>query len=296
MDKKQDTMQYLCKRCGYTTERKGDFKKHLQKKHPCPVVHEDVSADVMLQELEVDTDRSYECEHCSKRFSTASSKSVHKKTCAKRPMVEHEKIEYLEKQIEALKNQVQEARVGQVNNNNHCVNGNVTVNNNIQINSFGKEDITYLTTHPRFNDFMVKCIRGKVEGICEFLVKKHFHPEHPENHNIKKLNKKDEFIECYDGSKWKLRFCEDALDDIFMEMQRDFANFVEAEEGMLKKVWLDTFMDQVGGPLNWDLSTQDYDGYRQLSDEKRAEFRAKIYKLAVEHIYRHSKACNDLLQ
>lgn len=282
-------VEYSCKRCGYTTERKGDMKKHLMKKTPCPADLSDTSCADLLIELD-DRVKPYHCPYCEKGFAAHQSLYVHRKKCPLR--VEDDdrdiKIQQLERQIEELKKIVDsEVRHPNVTHINHGTVNNTV--NNIQINAFGKEDISYLTDHPRFKEFMVKCIRGKMEGICEFLVKKHFHPEHPENHTIKKLNKKDEFMECYDGSKWKVRFCEDVLEDIFLMMQKDFANFVESEEGLLKKVWIDTFMDQVGGPLNWDLSTENYETYRELSEDKKQELRSRVYKLACEHIYRHSK-------
>ena len=45
----------------------------------------------------------------------------------------------------------------------------------------------------------------------------HFHKEHPENKNIKITNKKDKFIEVYDGTKWiydnKLKTIRNLVDD-----------------------------------------------------------------------------------
>ncbi len=282
--------EYTCQRCGYHTERKGDLKKHLMKKVTCAPIYEDILPSVLLDNLHNLASKSHVCEYCNKGFATPQSKCVHKKRCTARlEIATDQKIQQLEKQIQELQTQMKTTGTSVTHINNGTVNNTV---NNIHINAFGKEDTSYLTGHPRFNDFMIKCIRGKVEGICEFLVKKHFNPDHPENHNIKKLNKKDEFIECYDGARWKLRFCDDVLEDIFLMMQKDFADFVESEEGLLKRVWIDTFMDKVGGPLNWDLSTSTYDCYKELSDEKKAELRGRIYKLACEHIYRHSKECN----
>jgi hypothetical protein len=182
-------------------------------------------------------------------------------------------------------------------NNNNINNGTVNnnaVNNNVIINAFGKEDISYLTEHKGFKKFMVNCLRSKAEGMVEFIAKKHFHPDHPENHNLRKLNKKDEFIEVKTGKEWKTRYSEDVMFDLFSSIEKEFASFVEnvfLEDGSLNKQWLNTFMKMVGVPLDWDLNTDSYE-YKcdtPLSDEEKERLRQRIYRLAIENIYKKSK-------
>lgn len=293
-------MEWQCKRCGYMASTKGNLIKHYQRKTQCDATVSNISPLECLEEL---CKKTYEgnvirCEYCQKQFKSASCKSKHKKICKKKP---EDKVKSLEDKVkkleEALQNLTyhQSPSSPQVNlyGGQHINQGNQLHQvNHITIHAVGREDIAYLTEHARYPEFMIRCIRDKVEGVCNFLLKKHFDPAHPENHNLKKTNRKDPFIECFDGRKWKVRFCEDVLEDIFINIQTDFANFVDqafAENGTIKKVWMDNFMKQVGVPLDWDLSNDGYTFQETMSEEDKKNFRKKIYLLACEYIYRHSK-------
>lgn len=59
---------------------------------------------------------------------------------------------------------------------------------------------------------------------------------------------------------------------------------------MIKKAWLDKFMDSVGKPLDWDFSNEDHEYNEDISEEKKEILRGKIYKLACEYIYRNSRS------
>ena len=74
---------------------------------------------------------------------------------------------------------------------------------------------------------MNKCIEDKANGICNLLAKKHFDPEHPENHNIRKLNKKDNFLEIYNNNKWNTRDYKSGLDHITIPLETTFSIFME---------------------------------------------------------------------
>lgn len=296
---------FSCKRCGYATPAKDNLIRHLNRKEVCPAIHSSTDSDTLLRELEDTRHRPYVCDICKKGFLHHSNLSRHKKNMHSKVIDMEQVTQLIEKQnkkIQELEERLTQRGASSSSTTN--IHGNVnqgTINhitNNIQINALGREDISYLTEHPRFKEFMIKCVRDKVEGVCEYIVKKHFHPDHPENHNIKKLNRKDDFMECYDGRKWKVRFCEDVLDDIFIHLQKDFADFVDnavGEEGF-RKMWLDNFMNHVGAPLDWDLSNDNYEHYSQMSPEQKQELRSKIYKLACEYIYRHSKTVEEKLK
>ena len=163
--------------------------------------------------------------------------------------------------------------------------------NIININGLGKEDIGYLTDNPRFKSFMTKCINNQLDGVMEYLENKHFNPKHPENHNLKKLTKKDSFMECYDGEKWRTRYCDDIMHDVFHNMYKAFADFVETatQDGKLKKVWLDNFMSTVGTPLDWDVNCDNYEFNDRMTDEQKTHLKERVFALAIEYIYKQSK-------
>lgn len=299
-------MDFCCKRCGYNASCKGNLAKHYKRKTECEPIYSDKPSSDLLEELVYKSldGVGYPCEHCGKNLKTPSTKCKHKKICKHNPesinFVNHleQKMDEMmniiakqQKEIESLK-QKAPTSAKYISNQNNLGTINNTNNTNITINALGKEDISYLTSHPKFDQFMIKCIKEKMSGVCEFLVKKHFDPEHPENHNIRKLTLKSDFMDTYDGRKWKPRFTEDVLRDIFINIQTDFANFVDeaiSENGSIKKMWLDNFMKEVGAPLDWDLSNSDYEFDGEVDEGTKEQLRDKIYKLACEYIYRSSK-------
>ena len=55
----------------------------------------------------------------------------------------------------------------------------------INVLPFGKENRSYIN-----DDFMNQCLRRTDKGLLEYIKELHFHPDHPENHNIRVTNLK----------------------------------------------------------------------------------------------------------
>lgn len=274
--------------------------RHYERKQPCIVTKEDIAPEVLLNELVGNNNDNeqimYTCNVCNAGFKSRTTHYRHKKKC--KPAQESELVTQLQKEVKELKDQMKAINASVANAQHASYNTTNNIQNaqnitNITINAIGREDISYITQHTKFTDFMVRCIRDKMDGVCNYLVKKHFHPDHPENHNIKKLNKKDDFMECFDGRKWKIRYVEDILEDTFLNIQKDFAAFIDEainEEGIIKKIWLDNFMKSVGAPLDWDFSNDLYEFDNDAIDEEtKTKLRDRIHRLACEYIYRQSK-------
>lgn len=289
--------QFKCERCGYTPLQKCDLVRHLKKKVECPSLLGNVSRDELLMTVTKKqmSIRKYECTICDSTFASRQARHYHMKKCQGHPSKElitlHDKVVNMEKELASIKT----SSVNNINttNNNACsINNGTVINQNIQINGLGKEDIRYITEDPKFREFMTECIRGKVCGLMDYMVKKHFDPNHPENHNVRKLNKKEDFMEVFDGKKWRTQFSDEILEDVFRHMQTDFANFVDealTEDGLVRKAWLDTFMEKVGAPLEWDLYCEDgyeYDG--ELTEEEKEVQKLRIYRLACRYVYDNS--------
>tara|TARA_B100000963_G_C22623487_1_gene671162 strand:- start:1844 stop:2482 length:639 start_codon:yes stop_codon:yes gene_type:complete len=83
--------------------------------------------------------------------------------------------------------------------NNETIN-NTTNNttNNITINCYGKEDLSYIT-----NDMIKDIIEKPLSGIPKLVEMIHLNPNHPENNNIKLVNKNLPFLNYYNGQFWK---------------------------------------------------------------------------------------------
>jgi len=284
-------MKYICRRCGYESNVKANLIKHLQRKVACQHILEDIEPSKLIEELNPSkSDKPHKCNKCGKSFAFSNSMYRHQKRCQHDNQKNSSEINELREKIKLLEEKIN----SQPQNIN---NGTIqNIQQNIQVNALGNEDISHITEHRNFKNFMAKCIRDKIDGVCEFLVKKHFDDKHPENHNLKKL-RRDDFMEVFDGRKWKIRYSDDILDDVFLYMHRDFANFVDeaiSDEGLLKRVWLNNFMKTVGEPLEWDLTNEDFTYQEEMTPDQKSEMRTKIYKLACEYIYRNSQNISKL--
>lgn len=287
-----------CDRCGYETTRLGDLKKHFMRKTECPPTLSDVSVAELFDIHFVKKEKRYECEYCNKMYTTSHSKYRHKKICKEREKIDNEKkekIEQLEKMVLEQQKAIDELRKASTSKSVGTINGNNNNNNNtinIQVNGFGNENLAYITESPNYKNFMLGCIKKQIDGVCNMLIQKHFHQKHPENHNIKKLNKKDKFIDCYDGKKWIPKLMDGVIEEIFIRMERDFAKFLESiqdERGLISKSSMDAFMARVGAPLNWDLSYGNYSFDEDMEESKKDNLKNDLYMLACEYIYRQSK-------
>lgn len=291
---------FTCRRCGYTTNTKYCLISHLQRKKTCSMLVEDVSVDSLLHELmNKNKDRLHVCTTCGQRFTARQNMYRHRTKCTG----QNSKQDIKTVVREVLQEMSSSSSMASMETNNGTINNTInngTVNNtHIHVHAFGKEDVNYLKDHPNYASYMIKCIRDKAEGVVEYLVRKHFDAQHPENHTIKKINKKDEFMEYYNGRSWKLRYSDDLLEDAFTYLMADFADFVAEEigdgTGRLKKIWVENFMKAVGTPLEWDLSVENenqqyaFEPNQEVSQEERDRMRVRIFKLAEEYIYRKSK-------
>lgn len=306
------TIQYnecfQCKRCGHQSKLKSNLLKHLRNKKTCFEHISNIDRSILIDELLTKQSQgSFECPHCSRRFNKASSKSRHLKNCKKSPLKDMtcqvpdfvQVVNELQTKVKELEAQLKtNSNMTTNNTTTHNTNNGIINQNHVVINAFGNEDISYLTEHKGFTKFMVNCIRSKAEGVVDFIAKKHFHPDHPENHNVRKLNKKDDFIEVRTGKEWKTRFSDDVVYDLFSDLEKVYMRLVEAafiEGGSINKQLLDTFMRTVGAPLEWDLTTDNYEYLcdKPLTDDEKDKMRNKIYRLVIEEIYKRSKSLHS---
>lgn len=299
---------FECPRCDWQFTTKQNLIRHLNCKNICSAKDpdSDVSATEIIQNLGFGRTRKteynpltdYQCSICHALFKTEPSMKRHVKNKHAQPKPTEppqpqstpsippevaEELRFLREEVLKLRD-----RPPVVVNNNNCT---FHQQSNV-INAFGKENIEYIRNMPTYHTFMKHCILNKADGVCNYLVKKHFHKEHPENHNILRRNKKDEFVHIFDGEDWKPKMAEDALEQLFAKCERDFADFAEAIEGTkgMKRGSLDDFMKEVGLPLEWDISCESYEFDPDMitKDEKTA-FKKKLFKLALEYIHQYSK-------
>lgn len=296
---------YVCKRCGYSSSYKCDLVSHLNRKNTCKPKDDasDVDVKVLLQELAPKRKESsgvYRCEYCNKEYHARTSVYRHSKVCEHNPTnasSSNTTLHQLVQQMEEMRRELVSLKGGATTNvTNNVTNNNIQNNtiNNIQINGVGKEDISYILNHPRFRPYMIQNIKSKGIGICDLLIRTHFDKNHPENHNLKKMNKRDEYIHVYDGNKWMAHFATDVVEKVVHNLQTVFAHFVEQEmfdgQGQLKKEFVKNFMTGIGSVLGWDLSTGEYDfSSTPIPEDKQQEAQQRFYEFIIENICLKSK-------
>jgi hypothetical protein len=89
--------------------------------------------------------------------------------------------------------------------NQATINANTTNNTynnfyNTTLRPLGKEDVAFLLNDPSFTSFIQNCIQKGVEGVLDFMERKHF--DHPENTNVRKMNERDPHMEFFNGGQW----------------------------------------------------------------------------------------------
>jgi hypothetical protein len=305
---------YECSRCHYESKFKANLIRHLQNKLPCEATYSQDEREVILSGL-LDKGTIYKsCLLCNKDFKSKSGFLSHKKKHHQNPDVEinksaKEEIQQLKTLVKNLQEKIENisqttGTSNQTNNiqtqNNAETQNNIQNQQNIIINAFGKEDISYLTEHANFPNFISRIIRDKDIGLCEYLSKKHFNPKHPENHNIRKLNKKDKWIEYHDGKGWKSYFKEGVVDKAFDTMKLEFKKFVNGHTHghRIRVSDVNLFMNTVGEPLDWDLNgdkyefdedAREFDPNDENDEKRKAKLKQCLYELLLEHIHNESR-------
>ena len=139
------------------------------------------------------------------------------------------RVSFLEEENKILKEESNELRKvienmkPIVNGNNNVV--NYTNNNNnyyqITLSKYGTE------TYPNDIQALTDAVKGVNKAIPELVKLRHFDPRHPENHNIKIPNKKQNKIQIYDGKRWITENKKTTIE----EKLQDFTNFMDTPEG-----------------------------------------------------------------
>ena len=210
------------------------------------------------------------CEYCFKTYKSKPSLARHKKNYCRVKKQEDLMKEQDKKEIEELKSQVNKLidkvgnrvnvtyntkinknntmEISNSNNNNSSQTQNIQ-NQNIQLNNFGKENLTMLTDEVKKQ--MIKGPYGMFPKMMELI---YFNDKFPENKNIKLLNRKDDVLQIYDKEKgWK-----------FVDKNETINDFLED-----KGFEIDSYYDKNDIGFN-SFAKKTYERFRELyeSDDK----------------------------
>ena len=181
-----------------------------------------------------------------------------------------------------ISNQHKLINKNKINKNKINTQINNTQNNNqqVKINNFGEEDISYITPEKR-----KQLLIDPRNSIANLIDETHFNSEHPENANVRIPNKKQPFIELYIDNAWKvlnqykticnlLKNKKDFIHDIFIKEQHELTT-KEKNKYLDYKEMIDKDLFLVKQVLT-DIRASIISGTR--SNSKIREYQNKIIK------------------
>jgi hypothetical protein len=215
-------MPDLCVICNIHFSKKANYDRHLlSQKH---------------QKRKKSSHKMFQCKTCSRYFTTKSNCDAHTKICLAicdtkidniclvdeiqmNSIIEKEQLQIqiqsqqleiteLRKQVTTLLDKITPCI--NTHNDNSTNTTNIETQNIIVVNSFGNENVEYLT-----DKIVCKLIHNAPFTCIPQLIEKiHFDPDHPENHNIKITNKKMNYAEIVRNNKWITANKKQVIDDV----------------------------------------------------------------------------------
>ena len=205
-------VEYKCERCYYVAKKKGDIKRHLQRKYPCKPIHSDINVEVLLEKLNKPKE-GFSCNKCNKVFKTSQGKYQHQKRCKQELVIfeekknDNQKIQELENELKLMK----ELFIEKLNNVQSITNNTTNIENqqnntNLFISFNDKENLHKILKQCKETILQLEEVRSKDKCFAIYINAAHFNPEHPEAHNIRLTNLKPDYklIDIRDeNGKWK---------------------------------------------------------------------------------------------
>ena len=223
---------FKCNKCEKEFKYISLLKKHESRKFSCINIDDyNDKIDNISQIIENKINESINnnatiCLFCNKVFCNKSNLSKHiYNVCPNKKTLEKDKDKLTfekdnkrrDDELKFVKNTVVKLLKKQSHNIiiNNTNNTNITNNNNnnnnliININSYGKEDLSHIT----LNDYK-KYLNGFFPGFIKFIEKIHFDEQMPENHNICLTNIKSKYIHVFENDKWITKEKNDIIDTL----------------------------------------------------------------------------------
>jgi len=211
---------YSCDLCNFSTKIKTHHKRHLEtNKHINNSKQIAVKTQKDPQKTQKDPQKTQkdpqktqqvlklDCQYCDKFFSSVAHKRRHE---LHRCEVNGEHYKNLYKKSEKEKTELYkkiEKLLDKVGNTTHIQNNTAT--QNIQLNNYGREDMSHITDQIK-NSFL-KIPYGMIPKMIEAV---HFNDCKPENKNIVLPNKNENRIKIFSGNKWVYKIKDDIINDL----------------------------------------------------------------------------------
>jgi hypothetical protein len=167
------------------------------------------------------------CKYCDKKVQTKSSLNRHFKICKLKPItisdlpsIESSIKKKIDEQLLTVNNNYSKVINNTINNTQNIQ--NIIVMDKINLREFGKEDLDHIT-----DEVMNKAIKYPQAGILNLIREIHFNDTMPQNQNINMLNKKEQFIEIFNGKEWKKQDKKTAIQNIITSKKDIMDDYVE---------------------------------------------------------------------
>ena len=272
-------VEYECKICNYKTTILTHYNKHLNtKKHkknqekygvkPVDQLKIEQKTDKKgtfgeKKGQKTDSKRTFSskkvinvCKYCEKEFSSRQTLLRHEKKYCKHKEdlttkldIQAEIIERLEEERreykmekEKLYKQIEELIKKAGNTTIH--HGSTITNNTINLNSYGKEDLSHIT-----DSFKTQLIKGPFGMIPKMIEAVHFNDKKPENKNISLSNMNGKYISVYKDGKWMYCNKNDVMDELMETNYYILDSHYEGNDGVLnetQKKRYEKFQDKYG--------------------------------------------------
>ena len=215
---------YTCSICFFSSKLKGNYTRHLKtNKHVKNTQNVLINMVKSTKEHKKSTKEHkkstkehkktqknciFFCNFCGGEFSSFATKRRHELHYC------NENISIKNKDILKLKNEFKQEKKELKKQINLLITkvGNTTITNNtnnIQLNSYGKEDMSHIT-----DTFKTKMIKIPYGAIPKMIEEVHFNENKPENKNILLTNKSDNKIKVFSGNKWVYKNKDDILNNL----------------------------------------------------------------------------------
>jgi len=193
----------------------------------------------LTQKSSISEKKTYFCEFCNKNFSSKSHLTRHiKLNCKAKKEKDKEELSADKKEIAELKGQINKlidkvgnktyhTHIGNTTNNNKTETNNTlnldnSVNNNVNLNVFGKENLEMVT-----DEVKKELIKGPYKMMPKLLQMIYFNKDFPENHTMKMVNKNKDIMKIHDKDGWKLVDKADTIDYVLEDKNYEVDNFYD---------------------------------------------------------------------
>ena len=225
-----------CSRCDYKTNKTYNLKRHMVLKHTAGKEIPRAGKEIFTAGKEIFTagkeippagkeipdtkSLPLQCYKCNKIFTRVYGLNVHIETCEGKKSnlncqycnsvftVSTNKYRHQNICKERIFNEQKQLIINNIGTQNNIIN-NITNNNtiHIQLNNFGQENTSYLS-----KEFLNNCFDCGPKSIKNIMLGIYFDENHPENHTVKLISLKNEYVNVHKDGDWHPKTINDAID------------------------------------------------------------------------------------